>query len=199
MRRRAVLGMLLAAALLGAAGASLAQDLPSPNGVLLVARPDMPDARFREAVILATQTADGETVGVVLNRPGERALSELMPGPSAGDYADGVYYGGPVLPQTLVAVFVSPEPPAAPAFHVLRGVYMSMHPANVYPLVEQRDQRFRLYAGFSGWRPGQLAAEVAAGGWYLVAAREDLLFRRDTSGLWRELVHQASGRRTQWK
>lgn len=188
----------LAAALLGVASASLAQE-PAPNGVLLVARPDMPDPRFREAVVLATQTPDGETVGVMLNKPGERKLSELMPGPSAGDYADGVYYGGPVLPQTLVAVFASPEPPAAPAFRVLRGVYMSMHPANVYPLVEQRDRRFRLYAGFSGWRPGQLAAEVAAGGWYLVAAREDLLFRRDTSGLWRELVHQASGRRTRWK
>jgi len=190
--------LVLAAALLGVASASLAQE-PAPNGVLLVARPDMPDPRFREAVVLATQTPDGETVGVMLNKPSERKLSELMPGPSVGDYADGVYYGGPVLPQTLVAVFVSPEPPAASAFHVMRGVYMSMHPANVYPLVEQRDRRFRLYAGFSGWRPGQLAAEVAAGGWYLVAAREDLLFRRDTSGLWRELVHQASGRRTHWE
>jgi putative transcriptional regulator len=191
--------LVAAAALLGAAGGTLAQEPPPPNGVLLVARPDMPDTRFREAVVLATQTPDGETVGVMLNKPSARKLSELLPGPSVEDHADGIFAGGPVLPQTLVAVFASPEPPAAPAFQVLRGVYMSMHPANVYPLVAQRDRRFRLYAGFSGWRPGQLAAEVAAGGWYLVAAREDLLFRADTSGLWRELVHQASGRRTHGK
>jgi putative AlgH/UPF0301 family transcriptional regulator len=166
--------------------------------VLLVARPGMPDARFRQTVVLATQTADGETVGVVLNRPSGRSLSEYMPGASAGENAEGVYEGGPVLPQTLVAVFVSADTPAAPAFHVLRSVYMSMHPANVHALVENRDRRVRLYAGFSAWRPGQLAAEVASEAWYLVAAREDLLFREDTSGLWRKLVHQASGRSTSW-
>ena len=170
--------------------------------MLLVARPDIPDPRFRHTVILATQTPDGQTVGVIINRPGERKLGDFFPGATAEAYADAIYYGGPVLPETLVAVFRSHSTPAAPAFHVLRGVYMSMHPANIQALLGQREQEpFRLYAGFSGWRPGQLATELAApGGWYVVAASEEIVFSADTSGLWRELVHKASGRRTAgWK
>jgi len=199
VRCRSILTALFAA-WLACAGASLRADVPeAPHGVLLVAAPGMPDVRFREAVVLVTQTPDGNTVGVIVNRPGERRLTELMPGPHAERYAEPVFVGGPVLPDTLVALFQSPEPPAAPAFHVLRGVYLSMHPANVYPLVAQEDQRFRLYAGFSGWKPGQLADEIAAGAWSIAAPSEEIVFRKDTRGLWRELARPAEGQRTGWR
>ncbi len=65
----------------------------APNGVLLVAKPDMADPRFRETVVLVTQTPDGHTVGVILNRPLEASLSDYLRHPRAGEYAGVLGYG----------------------------------------------------------------------------------------------------------
>lgn len=176
-----------------AAGPALAQ----PNGVLLVARPGLADPNFRETVVLVTRSEDAATVGVVLNRPTSMQLAKLAPRwPGAEKFTDPLYAGGPVMRQVVVALFVSDATPKAAAFHVLPRVYLSMHPANIEPLLGQSGARVRLYAGFSGWAPRQLEAEMQSGGWYVLRASEELLFRKDTAGMWAELVAQASGSRT---
>src|SRR5882762_936457 len=119
-----------------------AQPAEPPNGVLLVAKPSLTDPNFRQTVVLVTQTPDAQTVGVILNRPTERKLSD-----------ETVYFGGPVLRETLVALFQSREQPETPAFHVLQGVYLTMQPETIERLSARRALRFLLYAGFS--RPAQ--------------------------------------------
>jgi putative transcriptional regulator len=49
----------------------------------------------------------------------------------------------------------------------------------------------RLFAGFSGWAPRQLENEMAREGWYILPATEELLFRKNTSGMWEELLERA--------
>lgn len=183
---------LVAVVLVLAAAVAWAQE-PSPaNGILLVAKPGLADPRFRETVILVTQTQDAQTVGVILNRPTSVALDELIEDPDlAENYDEPVFYGGPVLGRTLVALFESSETPDEPAFHVLRNVYLSMHPALIESLLSEGQARFRLYAGFSGWAPGQLQSEIERGGWYALPATPALVFRKDTRGMWKELLDKA--------
>ena len=190
MRARA---LAFALALLAISPAALAQPA---NGVLLVAKPTIVDPNFSRTVVLVTQAPDAETIGVILNRPVPLAASEVLPPelPSA-NYRDPVYYGGPVLRQVIVALFHSERPPPASAFHVLKDVYLSMHPDNIKMLLESKHDRYRLYAGFAGWAPGQLEAELEGDGWYVLPAEEDLLFKHDTSGLWQELLDRASSPR----
>jgi putative transcriptional regulator len=159
-----------------------AQPVERPNGVLLVAKPGLTDPNFRETVVLVTQTPDAQTIGVILNRPTERKLSD-----------ETVFFGGPVLRETIVALFQSREQPESPAFQVLRGVYLTMQPDSIERLLARRGQRFRLYAGFSGWAPLQLQAELGRDDWYVLPASVDLLFRKDTAGLWSELLAAARG------
>ncbi len=167
----------------------------SANGVLLVAKPELIDPNFSRTVVLVTQTEGYSTVGVILNRPGSTPLSEFLgEDESASRYAEPVFSGGPVMRRTLVAVFHSDRPPAAPAFHVLRTVYMSMHPDNIRELLSSGDRRFRLYAGFSGWAPRQLESEFERDGWFVLPADETLLFRKNPDGLWEELVERAERR-----
>jgi len=64
-----------------------------------------------------------------------------------------------------------------------------MHPA----IIERLTRPYRFYSGFAGWMPGQLERELDT--WYVLPASEALLFRHDTSALWRELVDRASARR----
>jgi putative transcriptional regulator len=169
-----------------------AQQAEPPNGLLLVAKPALADPNFRETVVLVTQTPDANTVGVILNRPTELKLSRLLPeGVPSENYRDAVYFGGPVMGQALVALYRSARPPQAPAFHVLKGIYLTMHPANIAPLLAGTGRRYRLYAGFSGWAPRQLESELARDDWYLLPASEELLFRRDTRGMWKELLERA--------
>ena len=177
---------------------AVAQQAEPPNGLLLVAKPGLLDPNFRQTVVLVTQTPDSQTVGVILNRPTQLKLSQLLPeNAPAGNYRDAVYFGGPVMRQVIVALFRSGKPPQAPAFHVLKGLYLSMHPGNIEPLLAGTDRRYRLYSGFSGWAPRQLEGELARDGWFLLPATEELVFRKDTRGMWKELVDKALGKRTQ--
>jgi putative transcriptional regulator len=171
-----------ALALSFASGCALAQ-----NALLLVAKPDMLDPNFRETVVLVTQAPDSSTVGVILNRP---TTVRHEPG------GELIYSGGPVMPRTVVALFRSESVPAAPSFHVLKGIYLSMHPAIVERLTPPYPHSYRLYSGFAGWRSGQLESELALEVWHVLPASEALLFRNDTSNMWRELVDRAGAQRT---
>jgi putative transcriptional regulator len=95
---------------------------------------------------------------------------------------------------STVGVILAERAPEAAAFHVLKDLYLTMHPANIEQLVAQHADNFRLYAGFSGWGPGQLEAEMARGGWYVLPANAELAFRKNTTGMWEELVRKARGR-----
>src|SRR6266571_722990 len=64
-------------ALLALATAAFAQG--SAKAVFLIARPGMPDPNFRETVVLVAQEEGAEATGVVVNRPTNRSLAELLP------------------------------------------------------------------------------------------------------------------------
>jgi putative transcriptional regulator len=168
-----------------------------PNGIVLIAKPGLPDPNFSETVVLVTHTDDGNPVGVILNRPTTRKLAEVAPRMrGAKDFSEPLYSGGPVMREVLIALFRAETPPAEAAFQVLPGAYLTMHPATIEALIAERRGALRLYAGFSGWAPPQLEAEIESGSWYVLRASDALAFRRDTAGMWAELVAQASGART---
>lgn len=173
----------LAFALAVLAGEVLAQ----PNSVLLVARPALRDPNFVQTVVLVTHTPEGGAIGVILNRPGERRLP---------NWPEPLYAGGPVMQQIVVALFASDSPPQEAAFSMLPQVYLSMHPKNLEALLAQPSPSTRLFSGFSGWAPRQLEAEIDGGSWYVMRATPALVFRKETSGMWDELVALARGART---
>ena len=178
---------------LAMAGAAAAQQHEPPNSLLLVAKPELADPNFRRTVVLVTQAEDASTVGVILNRPLGTRLSELLPEEAASaNYREPVFFGGPVMRRAIVALFRSESPPRAPAFHVLRGVYLTMHPDNIRRLLADPARRYRLYAGFSGWAPRQLEGEFARDDWHVLPADEDAVFRKNPEGLWEELMRKVT-------
>jgi len=171
----------LAIALFSAAAAAQA-----PNSVLLVAKPELADPNFHETVVLVTQAPDASTVGVILNRPTVRKHEKT---------GETIYSGGPVMRGIFVVLFRwERELPAA--FPVMKDVYLSMHPDNLARVLEAGARR-RVYEGFSGWIPNQLQSELQRDAWYVLPASEDIVFREDTAGLWRELLEKARGARTE--
>ena len=180
---------------IAAAPAAFAQQPEKPNGIFLVAKPGMQDPNFSESVVLVTQAADASTVGVIINRPTSLQLRQLLPElAAAANYRDRVYFGGPVARQAIVALFRADTPPAAPAFHVLKNLYLTLHPDNITALLATDSRQYRLYTGFSGWAPRQLEGEFALEGWHVVPADAETVFRDDPQNLWQELVRRAEKR-----
>ncbi|MGQ0546753.1 MAG: YqgE/AlgH family protein [Betaproteobacteria bacterium] len=150
-----------------------------------MAKPGLTDPNFRQTVVLVTQTEDAHTDGVILNRP----TGQRMEG-----HAEPLYAGGPVMARVVVALFESDAPPPASAFRILKRVWLTMHPDNLAALRERPPARLRLYSGFSGWAPRQLESELARDGWHVLPARESVIFRKRTEGMWRELLDEAQAR-----
>jgi putative transcriptional regulator len=174
--------------------AAAQQDLPA-NGLFLIAKPTLVDPNFAKTVVLVTQTEDASTVGVIINRPSPLELSQFLSQEfQTRNYRDPIYIGGPIMRQAIIAVYRSETVPAAAAFHVLKNIYLTMHPDNIKLLLAAPEAQYRLYAGFSGWAPRQLESEFMRDGWYVLPADEAMLFRKNAEGLWEELVERAARR-----
>ena len=48
----------------------------------------------------------------------------------------------------------------------------------------------RVFAGYAGWAPEQLDAEIAAGGWYVVDALPGDVLAADPGHLWRDVLRR---------
>jgi putative transcriptional regulator len=183
--------LLLLAALLGPAPFASAQTGTNPNGVFLVATPALADPNFRRSVVLVTQSPDGGTVGFIVNRPGRRSLAQILPDNELlKRFTEPLYLGGPVEAAGLFALFRTKDNPQG-ALRVLGDVSFALDPAVVEIVLRTPPERVRFFNGYAGWAPGQLAAELERGGWYVLNADADTVFRKDMDKLWEELVRRA--------
>ena len=54
--------------------------------------------------------------------------------------------------------------------------------------------RARVFAGYSGWGPGQLEAELEEPAWIVARAEPDDVFAADPDELWRTVLHRKGGK-----
>jgi putative transcriptional regulator len=180
--------LLLLAALLGSVPIASAQTGNAANGIFLVASPGLIDPNFRRSVVLVTQTADGGSVGLIVNRPGDRSLAQILPDNEVlKRFTEPLYFGGPVEAAGLFAVFRARNNPPG-ALRVLGDVSFALEPALVEQLLHVPPERVRFFNGYTGWAPGQLALELDRGGWYVLSADADTVFRKNMDTLWEELL-----------
>jgi putative transcriptional regulator len=177
---------------------SFGEPVPAPKSILLVARKDLPDPFFRDSVVLITQSTGGTPIGIIVNRPTQVPLSRVFPKvEKLGSRNDKLFFGGPVVPEQLVVLFRAQQAPAG-ALEVLDGVYMTSDRERFADLLGRENplDGARVFAGYAGWAPGQLEAEVARGDWHLARADARTLFETRPERLWQELERRAAATRT---
>ncbi len=166
--------------------------MTSLRGKLLIASPALVDPNFaRSVVLLAEHTHEG-AMGLVLNRPSDAEVA-LAVGELGGIVApdDLVYEGGPVQTSAVMVLAEFNDPRAAAAI-VLADV--GFLPAEGDPgVLADRLRRTRVFAGHSGWGPGQLDAELEEGSWIVGEARVDDVFAPDPDELWTETLDRKGG------
>lgn len=164
-------------------------------GRFLVASRRLGGPFFAKTVVLLLEYGPGGAMGLVVNRPTRVPLARLLPDVEGlSERHVAVFVGGPVSPQALLLLLRSDHAPADAA-HVLGDVYASGSLETLRRLVEagETPARFRAFAGYSGWAPRQLDAEVARGDWYVVPAEPDRVFADPVSELWERLVFEYGG------
>lgn len=159
---------------------------------LLVATPLLVEPTFdRTVILLIDHDSDNGALGVVLNRPATAAVVDVVP--SVADLTTEpqvLFSGGPVSPSTALALGLA-RPGAAPegwtpVIAPIVTVDLDHDPA----LLAASLRTLRVFAGYAGWGPGQLEAEIAEGAWYVVDALPDDPFLTDPGTLWRAVLRR---------
>jgi putative transcriptional regulator len=159
------------------------------EAMFLVAHPALRDLDYRQTVVLAAPGPNSGHIGVILNRPTRRSLSSLFPDhePSR-KVIDPVYYGGPFSRGALVALVRSDASPGGGSVLMMKNLYMAFRANTIDHVIEATPNDARYYVGYVGWRPGELKGEIDRGLWSVLSADPDVVFRKDTDGLWEELL-----------
>lgn len=174
----------------------LAAEQGTPNGIFLIAKPGMPDPNFRETVVLVTQDSNNQTLGVIVNRPTQLLLNRVFPeNKTLKKSKDNLFFGGPVARTALIFLFRASQRPSE-ALHVLQDVYLSTNSELLNEMLSRPKptDNLRVYAGYSGWAPGQLQGEMKRGDWHVINADPETIFKKDPKTVWPELVKRASSK-----
>ncbi len=153
--------------------------LKSPGpGVLLVATPLLGDPNFYRSVVLILQHDAEGSIGVVLDRPTTIAVDEYLPdwGTVAAPPAV-VFHGGPVEAEVGIGVCLK--------HGSIEVVQLDNEPFDDAPV--------RIFAGYSGWGPGQLEDELNEDAWFTIDFRPDDLLTERPEELWTTVLRRQSG------
>jgi len=156
-------------------------------GSLLIATPQIGDGIFRGSVVVLVDHDSEGSVGVVLNQPTLELVAdhlEHLRGVGLDD--ERIFLGGPVQPEVGVCLAVG------------EGMFKIEIPnlsAGLVDIAEppSSSQRWRVYAGYAGWSPGQLVAEIDEGGWWVAQAEHGDLLYEEPGDLWKRVVARQRG------
>jgi putative transcriptional regulator len=158
-------------------------------GRLLVATPLLGDPHFARTVVYLLEHDGGGTVGVILNRPSHTPVGQVLPdwhevvsGPAV------VFGGGPVQPDGALCLGVlnSGVPGMREVVDGVSTVDLDGDVAVIAPAAE----RLRVFAGHSGWSPGQLEVEIEEGAWWVVLGSAGDLFSEQPRQMWSRVLRR---------
>ena len=182
------------------------------KGKLLVANPALRDPNFDRTVVLVLEHTEEGALGLVLNRPSETTVDDVLPQwERLAAEPTVVFVGGPVQPSAAICVGrlntsdgddrakgelePGPERPHKREegwkhlFMSLATVDLERDPDEIAEL-----ERVRVFAGYAGWGPGQLEGELEAEGWFVFDALPDDALSDRAEDLWRLVLRRQGGR-----
>lgn len=162
---------------------------------LLLAMPQMADPNFSRAVILMIEHGEHGSFGLVLNQPSQIKANELLESLEMnwhGEASAVVWAGGPVSPSTgwvLHEPVRAATPNTGGTIEITSTISLSTSPDRLRVIANRPPRNVRLLLGYSGWGPGQLAAEMARGSWLHTAPDPKLVFETSPEHMWNAAMH----------
>ncbi len=168
-------------------------DAPSAAASLadhfLVAMPALDDPNFERSVTLLCQHDPAGAMGLVVNRPSDFTLGELLDqlhitGAPEALAAQRVLAGGPVQPERGFVLHDDPRPWAS-TLRFGRGLAVTTSRDILEAMARGEGPAHAVVAlGYAGWDAGQLEDELAANSWLTVPAEQAILFATPMEQRW---------------
>ncbi|MFI1971660.1 hypothetical protein BLA24_19495 [Streptomyces cinnamoneus] len=190
-------------------------EVSSLTGRLLVATPALADPNFDRAVVLLLDHDEEGSLGVVLNRPTPVGVGDILASwASLAGEPGVVFQGGPVSLDSALGVAVVPgEAHETGATALTQGAAVpgsARRPGRGEPIGWRRVHgaiglvdleappellaaelgSLRIFAGYSGWGPGQLEDELVEGAWYVVESEPGDVSSPAPQQLWRAVLRR---------
>ncbi|WP_187685826.1 YqgE/AlgH family protein [Nocardia wallacei] len=166
---------------------------PVRPGTLLVSATELTEPSFRRTVVYIVEHNDAGSLGVIINRPSETAVRDVLPRWADLAAAPGaLYLGGPVKRDAalcLATVKVGTGIDRSAGLRRVDGrvalLDLDSDPDVIGPMVEG----IRIFAGYAGWTFGQLEGELERGDWIVLSALpSDPIARR--TDLWAQVLRR---------
>lgn len=167
----------------------------SLQGMFLLDSGQLGGSFFQRTVILVCRHDAEGAFGLVLNRDTGNHVGEMI----VADLPEKVkesplFLGGPVQPTALSFLHTDQFIPHA---DVLPNLSLGH---SLDELMEIGDsfsatKKVKLFAGYSGWGPGQLESEIKNRSWLIFPATIELVFETPASQLWPKILKKKGG----WK
>ena len=135
------------------------------KGKILIAEPFLNDTHFKRSIVLLTEHNKEGSVGFVLNKPVDLAVSDILE--DFPELAADISMGGPVGTNTVHYLHTLGN--AVPnSVRVMKNIYWGGDFNAIKSLAGAGaigSQQLRFFLGYSGWRPNQLEEELAQNAW----------------------------------
>jgi putative transcriptional regulator len=160
------------------------------KGQLLLDSGQLRGSFFQKTVVLICQHDAEGAFGLVLNRPtGSKAGDTII-----GDMPDNLktsalFLGGPVQPGALSYLITDSfiaDANVMPNLSLGHSLEQLVEAAGSYSPTQQ----VKLFAGYSGWSPGQLEDEIKRKAWLTHPATVELVFDTEPEQLWQKVLNQ---------
>jgi putative transcriptional regulator len=141
----------------------------------------------RTVVLICEHNAEG-ALGLILNRASENKVGEMIVADLPEELKEqSLFIGGPVQGAALSFLHSDSFLPGA---NVISNLNVSHSLDALVDLGESfsSTQKIKIFAGYSGWSPGQLEEEMKRGAWLLHPASIDLVFKPDPQHLWQTIL-----------
>lgn len=161
---------------------------------LLMSMPQLVDPNFVRTVVLLCRHGEEGAFGLVVNRPAVASGQIVVAGEPMFDAEREfqIWVGGPVDPQqSWVLVGGTADADAPDGLRITDGLHLSTSADLLRRLLQPHPPpRTRLMAGYSGWGPGQLEAELEESAWLLSDVDVDLIFDTPAERLWEAAIRR---------
>lgn len=165
------------------------------SGHLLVASPGLLDPNFADTVVLLLDVTEEGALGVVLNRPSQVLVADVLePWRDVVAEPEVLFRGGPVGTDGALAVArLRDEDDSPVGWRQVRGLLGMVDLDTPAELVDGSLESMRVFAGYAGWGAHQLEGEVERGDWYVVDGELTDPFLLDPTDLWRAVMRRQPG------
>lgn len=166
-------------------------EVSSLTGRLLVATPALADPNFDRAVVLLLDHDEEGSLGVVLNRPTPVGVGDILASwAELTGEPDVVFQGGPVSLDSALGVAVIPGDEGPLGWRRVYGAIGLVDLETPPELLAAALGSLRIFAGYAGWGPGQLEAELSEGAWYVVESEPGDVSSPRPERLWRAVLRR---------